>query len=368
MGSGGVLYGTTGESSTVFEMTPGRHAWRLQTIHRLCKQNRCRQGEVPSNLIADSSGNLYGTAGLGGLANSGTVFELSPGSGGNRWTFKMLHDFCTKGNCPDGQNPDGGLTYAGAASGQAYDGTSPLYGMTEYGGAANSGVAYEVVPSNNGKWSETVLHGFCSQPGCTDGSSPYGALIVDPSGNLYGTTFYGGADNSGTAFELGKGKKWSETVLYSFCSLESCTDGNLPSGALLMDGSGNLYGTTQIGGSEDKGVVYELTPDGSQWELTVLYTFCQLRNCADGLFPGGPLIMDASGNLYGVTEGGGTAREGTVFRLVPDGTQSKLEVLYSFCSQANCTAANPGIRRRNGSWKSCGTTEGGGDGFASSSN
>ena len=340
MSSMGNLYGTTGGGSTAFQMTAGKKHWRLHTIYHFCNNDEiCRHGAtLTSTPIEDTSGNLYGTALWGGLANSGTVFELSPTGGRKEWRVATLHDFCTKGNCPDGQNPFGGLTYAGAASGQPYDGTSPLYGITEVGGAANSGVVYEVSPSGNGKWSETVLYNFCSQPGCTDGAYPYGALILDTSGNLYGVTLQGGgANNAGTAFELNNtGSQWSETVLHSFCPEEPCSDGKTPSGALFMDEYGNLYGATGVGGSENRGVVYELTPNGGEWGLTVLHDFCALRHCVDGDGPFGPLIMDGSGVLFGTTRNGGAGEGGETFELVPRGLQSRFTVLYSFCSQAGC--------------------------------
>ena len=365
----GDLYGTTGGGSTAFRMTPGKHRWEFQTIYRFCdKQGICRRGATPnSTLVEDTAGNLYGTAFWGGLANSGTVFELTPDPDHKEWLITMLHDFCTKGNCPDGQNPEGGLTYAGAGSGRPYDGTSPLYGVTMNGGAANSGVIFEVTPSQNGKWDETVLYSFCAQDGCPDGSLPNGAPILDASGNLYGVTLQGGTHNSGTAFEVSKGKKkWSEAVLHSFCSEDNCTDGDEPGGALLMDASGNLYGTAAFGGNAGKGVVYELTPDGNQWEQTVLYAFCVLRNCADGIAPQGSLIADGSGDLYGVTYGGGAVREGEAFELVPSGTQSQLTVLYSFCSQANCAdGENPnGGLVMDASGNLYGTTQSGGKGLS----
>ncbi len=237
--------------------------------------------------------------------------------------------------------------------------------VTENGGPANSGVAFEIMPSQNGKWSETVLYSFCAQAGCPDGDEPNGAPILDASGDLFVVTLRGGADNSGTAFEVSKEKKWSDAVLHSFCSEDNCTDGDEPSGALLMDASGNLYGTATFGGSAGKGVAYELVRNGSKWEQTVLYAFCALRDCTDGIGPLGSLITNGSGNFYGVTYAGGSGHQGTVFELIPDGTQSQLSVLYSFCSQANCADGeypNGGLIMDT-SGNLYGTTESGGKGL-----
>ncbi len=178
---------------------------------------------------------------------------------------------------------------------------------------------------------EQVLYSFCSQSNCADGANPfaYGGLIMDTSGNLYGTTSVGGnATGGGTVFQLTPSDTgWSETVLYSFCSQTRCADGLYPYGDLIMDEAGNLYGTTWRGGSGTQlisGVAFELTPDstGTAWTETVLYNFCSQSNCADGGGPFAGLLMDASGNLYGTTNVGGNFNNkcavqgcGTVFAL-----------------------------------------------------
>jgi uncharacterized repeat protein (TIGR03803 family) len=198
--------------------------------------------------------------------------------------------------------------------------------------------------------SESVLYNFCSQTNCVDGEMPSSSLTFDPLGNLYGTTFFGGANGQGAVFELSPlsasgcasgsnlGNGWCETVLYSFCSLANCTDGKFPFLAnVILDQAGNLYGTTQDGGtsvgnsfcaSSGCGTVFELSPailggcpDGSNpgngWCETVLHNFCIQTNCPDGWNPTNGLVQDALGNLYGVTFGapfGG----GTVFELSPN--------------------------------------------------
>ena len=182
---------------------------------------------------------------------------------------------------------------------------------------------------------ETVLYSFCAQTNCADGANPGAALIMDEAENLYGTTPVGGANDRGTVFELTPGGR--ETVLYSFCAQTSCVDGSTPLAALIVDKRGNLYGTTAAGGANNLsfpggvGTVFELMPNGTE---TLPYSFCAQTNCTDGATPTAGLIMDKAGNLYGTTfHGGGTSGDGTMFELTPGGTET---VLYSFCAQTNC--------------------------------
>jgi uncharacterized repeat protein (TIGR03803 family) len=187
---------------------------------------------------------------------------------------------------------------------------------------------------------ETVLYRFCAQSACTDGASIVFRLIMDGVGNLYGTTIQGGANDKGTVFELTPSSTgWNEKVLYSFCSQSNCADGAVPSGDLILDGAGNLYGIA-MGGAYDAGTVFELTPSSTGWNEKVLYSFCSQSNCTDGRYPGGlgsGLILDGAGNLYGTTRQGGAYGYGTVFELTPSSTGWNEKVLYSFCSQSNCT-------------------------------
>jgi uncharacterized repeat protein (TIGR03803 family) len=221
--------------------------------------------------------------------------------------------------CPQSSCADGAMPRASLLM----DAPGNLYGTTFGGGAQLSGVVFKLAPDGT----ETVLYSFCPQSGCADGAQPAAGLIMDAAGNLYGTTLNGGiGSGSGVVFKLAP--DGTETVLYSFCSQANCTDGQGPQAGLLMDAAGNLYGTTVAGGT-GFGVVFKLAPDGTE---TVLYSFCSQANCTDGFQPFAGLIMDAAGNLYGTTARGGTGF-GVVFKLAPDGTET---VLYSFCSQANC--------------------------------
>src|SRR5262249_14270374 len=141
-------------------------------------------------------------------------------------------------------NSPASLTYAGAAAGAPYDGTSPLYGVAQYGGQNDKGAAFELTPSTKGNWSESVLYDFCSQPACADGAYPAYDLLLDTNGNLFGVT-------SKVAFKLSpsRGSTWKETVLHTFCSALDCADGDQPSGGLIMDAGGNLFGVTALGGN-----------------------------------------------------------------------------------------------------------------------
>jgi len=167
---------------------------------------------------------------------------------------------------------------------------------------------------------EVVLYNFCQLGGCADGDGPNGELVFDAAGSLYGTTLYGGAKAGGTVFELSSGQSgWTETVLYSFCSLPSCTDGQTPSGPLTFDSLGNIYGTTEYGGEYGAGTVYELSPSGSGRAETVLYSFCPFPCIAN---PIAGVTIDKSGNLFG------PAYYDDIFELSPSGGTWTETTLY----------------------------------------
>ncbi len=258
------------------------------------------------------------------------------------YSYQVLYSFCSASGCTDGYFPEVGLVRDAAGN---------LYGTTTFGGNSNSnctpygtcGTVFEL--GNTGQ--ETVFYSFCSvvvNGVCTDGYYPDAGLIQDASGNLYGTTYLGGTW-SGTVFELNSSGQ--ETVLYSFCPSggAGCTDAFGPNGGLLRDAEGNFYGTTSEGG-KGSGAVFELDSSGQE---TVLYRFCPSgqSGCTDGLSPYAGLIQDTAGNLYGTTEFGGANTSvgnglggGTVFKLAPPAQQGGAwteTVLYSFCSAANCT-------------------------------
>jgi uncharacterized repeat protein (TIGR03803 family) len=354
-------------------------------------------GSVPNDgaqpqgtLIADRSGDLYGTARIGGKFESGIVFKLHLQPDGI-WAETIIHHFCSaivNNVCTDGARPQAGLVF---------DSSGNLYGTTLEGGAActlNSGgcgTAFELSPPGGANpWSETVLYDFCQtvQEVCLDGNYPTSQLTIDSMGNLYGTTEEGGSghwaqnNGAGTVFEISPGSNgWTHTVLYSFCSLGSgnaCPDGAKPISGVTFDAAGNLYGTTENGGGiggHAYGTVYELSPTANGWMQSVVYSFYA------PIEPGAPISFDSAGNLYSTTMQGGigfgsvfrlsanqtvrsfafngtngdqpyagvtvnplndalygttaaTTNGGNVFSIGPEG---KLTVLYSFCSQPNCT-------------------------------
>ncbi len=299
------------------------------------------------DLIADAAGNLYGTTVDGGDQSMGVVFELSPKNGG--WQQQVLYSF---------QSDDGVPT-----SGLAWDAAGNLYGETG-GGANDAGMVYELSLSG-GTWVRTVLYSFVDQ---STGSFPLGGVVLDAKGNIYGTTQAGGDPfGLGTVFELspdGKGN-WTEQVIHAFGRAK---DGGLPQAGVVFDSHGNLFGTTLAGYSG--GTIFELTPQAKgKWKRVVLHRFTGGK---DGEFPSGKLIFDAAGNLYGTAESGGAAKNqngcdfgcGTVYRLSPKTGASgfTFSVLYSFAGGKDGRSPD-GTLAFDGSGNLYGTTEtGGGNG------
>jgi len=248
-------------------------------------------GMFPEGPLAeDAAGNLYGAVPVG--VGNGAVYKMDKSG-----EETVLYTFS---GGSDGGIPEGGVIIDSAGN---------LYGTTMDGGAGfgNSGygVVFKVDPAGN----ETVLHAFTSG---SDGANPASALLLDAKGNLYGVTENGGSSECGgtgcgTAFELSpeSGGGWTENVLYAFCSVAGCADGEEPlAGPLVIDSAGNLYGTTYFGGTADDGVVFELDAAGKE---TILHSF---TGGSDGANPRAGVIMDSEGNLYGTAEeGGGTCYE-----------------------------------------------------------
>jgi uncharacterized repeat protein (TIGR03803 family) len=251
-------------------------------------------GSQPAaNLTADKAGNLYGTTQYGGSENQGTVFQLAPDG-----AETVLYSFA---GGSDGSNANGPV---------ARDKAGNLYGETYAGGAPDLGTVFKIAPDGT----ETLLHTFAG--GTNDGSKPFGGVVRDKSGNLYGTTFSGGASEMGTVYEIEP--NGTMTFLHSFAG---GTDGALPVAGLFRDRRGNLYGTTSGGGTGGTGTVFRLAPDGSE---TVLYSFL---NGYDGGLPASPVIVDKAGDVYGESLDGGTTYNGVVYEVTPSGTEI---ALYSF--------------------------------------
>ncbi len=304
----GKFYGTTLSGGTdpdgcgtVFEITA---AGKLTTLHTFEVIDGC--GPY-SGLIQSANGNFYGTTNTGGAQGGGTVFEITAAG-----KFTSVYSFCSLTNCADGERPLASLV-------QGADGN--FYGTTALGGSRidcpssqdpdGCGTVFRITPA--GKLA--TLYSFCSLPNCADGNGPDAPLIQAINGNLYGTTFYGGANCSpygcGTAFKITPGGKL--TTLYSFCSLPNCADGDEPA-PVIQATDGNLYGTTFAGGTGNgnNGTIFQITPAGI---LTTLYSFCSLPNCADGAFGSAGLLQATNGIIYGTANAGGTSGDGTVFSL-----------------------------------------------------
>ena len=177
----------------------------------------------------------------------------------------------------------------------------------------------------------TTLYSFCSESGCADGDGPYDALVQATNGDLYGTTLWGGVNDSvgGTIFKITP--SGTLTTVYSFCALSGCADGQYLNAGLVQGADGDLYGTTEKGGSQGWGTVFKINPSGT---LTTLHSFCSKSGCADGAEPLAGLVQATDGNLYGTTYYGGTnPKSGTMFQVTPAG---KLTTLYNFCSLSGC--------------------------------
>jgi uncharacterized repeat protein (TIGR03803 family) len=266
------------------------------------------------HLVRDSAGAFYGSTNLGGSCGGGVVFKLS---GSNE---TILHDF--------GCGSDGSNVY-----GAVLEASGRIYGTTDQGGTCGYGTVFEL---NGG--TETVLHNFCNGK---DGGQPWGGLVSDRNGNLYGTTSLGGqygVGYAGTVYEISSTGNFS--IIYSFCFISNCADGNQPLGGLVMDSGGNLYGMTLYGGTAQfgDGVVFKLSKSAKGWKETVLHAFT--GGSGDGAFPEGASLTlgtQAAVNknvLLGVTfEGGGgdcAGGCGTVFELEESNSGYTFTLLYSF--------------------------------------
>lgn len=301
----------------------GVSAAPAQTFQVLHAFQNGQDGAGPTaGLTMDGAGRLYGTTAGGDFVYGGSAFKMT--GSGSGWVLSPLYDFTEK---VDGWAP-GSLTVGpdGAFYGVALVGGT--YQQCDEGDGC--GLVFRLQPPPRScssflcPWVETVLYDF---QGAGDGYLPVGNVVFDSAGNLYGLTLYGGTGfcsgvGCGTVFKLSpSGGSWTKSTIYNFMQ---GSDGYYPLGGLWMDAAGNLYGTAD-GGSGGNGVVYELTLGSPLWTQTVLHSF----QGSDGAFPESPLIPDASGNLYGVTEGGGANDSGTVFELTQPGTWN-FQSLYSF--------------------------------------
>jgi uncharacterized repeat protein (TIGR03803 family) len=287
--STGNLYGTTADGGNVnnncesgcgvaFRLAPGKNGiWTESVLHAF---GGGQDGFDPrGKLTFDTAGNLYGTTRAGGIHGFGTVFQLAPGADG--WTETVLKSLKAK----QGANPSAGVVFDPAGN---------LYATATTVGPRDGGTVFELVRGSNGNWSEKILANFTNPDGL-----PYSDLIFDSNGNLYGTLLHGGASRTGAIFQfVPEAHSWHERIMHSFDG----DDGQYPYAGVVLDSSGNLYGTNSAG-IGFQGAVYELSPTShAPWSRHVLYRFKGMR---DGGDPVAGLLLDKTGNLYGTTAAGG---------------------------------------------------------------
>ncbi len=308
MGPGGIPFGTTsginGADGTVFYVTPGLNIcqsvqcyWNETNVYTFTGS----YGVLPqySNLSFDSAGNIYGTTFDGPYPGGGAMYELM--RSGESWTPILLHSFGT-GN--DGTRP---------YSNVVIDHAGNYYATTTMGGTAGLGTVIQVVPGQ-GFYTDNIIYNFSNDQ---NGNTPSTGLVMDGSGNLYGTTAYGGSGGGGTVFELTpSGGQWQFSLLYSFTGSSGPVSGNL-----TMDANGNLYGTTGYDGLYDEGMAFKLSQSNGSWTLTDLHDF---TGGADGGDPSVNVALDSDGNLFGTTSGGGSTAGtcgaggcGVVWKIAP---------------------------------------------------
>ncbi len=321
MDAAGSIYGTTEVGGEACFLGCG-------TVYRLIRQGLAYveqdlyvftdglDGSVPlSGLVSDHSGALYGTTFQGGIAGAGSVFKLTPTASG--YAMTTLYDFRNKG--------DGACPYVGLTIGPHGE----LFGTTQSGGPNFVGTAFELVPGRSG-YRERLLHTFGSGK---DGTFPESPLTAGAHGTLYGTTDGGGTYNQGTVYALTPSPSgYIETILYSFSGTKLGRDGSGPSARLTVDARGVLYGTTELGGYDNKGVVFKLTPTGSGYAESVIHHFDGLRG---GAIPTTGVTLGKNGVLYGTAEWGGHHAEcfrrcGIVFRLTPSSSGYRFAVIHLF--------------------------------------
>lgn len=284
-GRKGAFFGTTssggnGCCGTVYALTPDGLGGYTETV--LYAFTAGGDGGAPSGVVADDTGALYGTGGIGGASGAGVVYKLTPNGSG--YDESVIYSF-TGGS--DGSEPDAPLIA---------DANGNLYGTTlDGGGTCGCGVVFELTPGQSG-YTESVLYTF---QGGSDGANPSSELLLGANGVIYGTTDYGGPASVGTVFKLKPTKNgYVEKVLYAF---QGGADGEFVASGLVADATGALYGTTLQGGAHNKGVVYKLV-FGAQMTESVVYDF---KSGTDGAYPEGTPLLDSRGNFYGATQGGG---------------------------------------------------------------
>ena len=250
-----------------------------------------------ARLTIDDQGNLYGMAPTGGANGLGTIYQIHPD--GNSWTLNVIHTFT------------GGSDGASGSAGQMLLRGGLLYGAATAGGIYGKGTVFELKPTQSGEWIFRTIYSFRGQP---DAGFPYGGLLFDTAGHLFGTTYYDGAYNLGAVYELFPQStgEWNERVLYSF---QGGSDGQNSISNLVFDVAGNLYGTTSEGGL-GSGVIFGLTPTANaRWRENVPHRF---QGPPDAAFAYNGMVADGLGNFYGATVHGGADGEGAIYKFTPN--------------------------------------------------
>jgi hypothetical protein len=327
----------------IFELSPTAGGGWSQTV-LYAFNGTPTDGRNPSSLTFGPKGDLYGFVG-GGANSNGAIFELAKGTNG-AWTESLIYSFPTQ----DGDNQGSPIVF---------DGKGNIFGTIRFGGEQENGAVYELTPQSNGSYTGNLIYQFTDTSG--DGEYPFGGVVLDAKGNVYGTTDFGGEfNNYGTVWELmpnGSGG-WTESVIYDFTGKN---DGAFPAAPLTIDASGNLYGTTTFAGANSIGTAFELSPNGAAWNFSLLYSFG--NNPGDG-YQASKLIFDAKGNLYGATQGGGDGCNapgcGVVFQLMPQSGVWKETILHQFESADDGSQSLGGVLIDNAGDRLFGMTQYGG--------
>jgi uncharacterized repeat protein (TIGR03803 family) len=284
-----------GGCGVVYKLTNSGGTWTQTVIHAFTGGD---DGSGPgARVTVDRAGNIYGMAPTGGAHGLGTIYKIHRAPGGVQ-TFNVIHAFT------------GGTDGATGSAGRMVLRHGRLFGAATAGGAYGSGVVFVLTPTEGGEWDFRTIYSFQGQP---DASFPYGALLFDRSDNIYGTTYYGGANGIGAVYKLSPRPvgEWAEEVIYSFAE---GTDGNSPISNLVFDAAGNLYGTTSEGGL-GSGTIFKLSPvGGGKWTETVVHAF---EGPPDGAFAYNGMVVDGFGNFYGATVHGGNDDDGCVYKFTP---------------------------------------------------
>jgi uncharacterized repeat protein (TIGR03803 family) len=286
-----------GGCGVIYKLTNNGGVWTQTVIHNFTGQDGAGPG---AGVTFDKHGSFYGMVPIGGTSGLGAIYQMQPQQDGT-YKFRIIHSF-TGGN--DGSS--------GSAGRMILDAAGNLYGVATTGGTNGKGTVFKLSHTQNGNWSFKTLYTFKGQP---DAGFPYGGLLADGKGNLYGTTYWDGANNLGSVYQLAHqaGGTWKERVLYSF---KGGSDGNGSISNLVADKAGNLYGTTSEGGAGCScGLIFKLTPGtGGKWTESVAYRF---NGAPDAGFAYNGMVKDANGNFFGATVHGGTGDEGSIYQFIP---------------------------------------------------